>query len=554
RLRETAGLELDGEPRGARGAAPRPGAGAAGARPGRPVRPAPVEGRTRPSAGQEPGRAEGRGPSALLAEEISQLAVEAVKAAMDRSLRGDAMRAMTTAPVVRVRAARTAVTRAAGLEETPIELELVGDAAVKRAREGPSVESLWRLIGQRDCDLQNIEVYYRLGLAYVSAGQWRDALKAFDAVEEASPGDRDADQRAHEIRGWLDAHGSKHLTLGTTTTPASGAPSGAVSAGRYLVQGELGRGGMAVVYRAVDTVLGRDVALKFIAEELGVSPQMRDMFQREARSAAQLNHPNVVTVYDFGLLEGRLFIAMEYLEGTTVEQLVDQGLLPVVESLRVATQVLAALEYAHGRQLVHRDVKPSNMIRTHLGLVKLMDFGLAKSVAQGAKASLVAGTPAYMPPEQFAGGNVDHRADLFAVGASLYEMLSGSLPFEGTDRSRPAASLRATAPALPAVLDDIVGRALCLDPAERWQTAAEFAAPLRDILAAVEQAAGAPATAVAPLLTTTEARTLRQSPDGAGSSSRGSPVSASQAASARTEPAAAGTAASAPRGTWKSRG
>jgi hypothetical protein len=225
------------------------------------------------------------------------------------------------------------------------------------------------------------------------------------------------------------------------------------------------------------------VALKFIADEALGRKEFREMFLREARSVAQLNHPNIVTIFDVGALEGRTFIAMELVEGQTVDQLVvEQKKLPVVEALRVTLQVLQALEYAHGRQIIHRDIKPSNMMRNASGTVKLMDFGLAKSLDHSAKASVIAGTPAYMPPEQFAGQNVDHRADLYAVGVSLFEMLTGEIPFPSPLRTGEAPSVRALVPQVPALVDDVLRRVLEVDPARRFQSAQQFAAPLQKVL------------------------------------------------------------------------
>ena len=309
-------------------------------------------------------------------------------------------------------------------------LSLLHDGEVRAAREGPSLEALRRYAGDGPCSLKNIEVYYKMGLVCLAHGDWGAALGHFQAVEEASPGYRDAAGRASAIRQWQESMSGK-------SSVASGVlQGGAQSASRYALHGELGRGGMAVVYRATDTVLGRDVALKFIADEALGRREFREMFLREARSVAQLNHPNIVTIYDVGSLEGRTFIAMELVEGQTLEHhVVEQKKLPVVEALRATLQVLQALEYAHGRQIIHRDIKPSNMMRTGSGTVKLMDFGLAKSVDHATKASVIAGTPAYMPPEQFAGQNVDHRADLYAVGVSLFEMLTGELPFSSPLRT-----------------------------------------------------------------------------------------------------------------------
>ena len=182
-----------------------------------------------------------------------------------------------------------------------------------------------------------------------------------------------------------------------------------------------------------------------------------------------------------------------------------EGRLGVVEALRITAQVLQALEYAHARKIIHRDVKPSNMMRSTAGVVKLMDFGLAKSIEKGDKASLIAGTPAYMPPEQLYGRRVDHRADLYATAASLYEMLSGRLPFESMDRTDLPPPLRALHPEVPEVIERVIVRGLSVDPEQRMASAAEFAASLQRVLDSVERGSlrpppGAPSAEVIPSL------------------------------------------------------
>ncbi|MFO0605653.1 MAG: protein kinase [Polyangiales bacterium] len=412
------------------------------------------------------------GGGELRPEEVQALALEAARAASAHLRRSSLPPAAGDA-----RGPSVVVVRAGDMERR----SLLHDAEVEAARQGPSLDALRRYAGDGPCTLKNIEVFYKMGLACLAQGDWGAALGHFQSVEEASPGYRDAAARAAEIRAWQRA---------TSGAPGVASVAGAAGAAtRYQLHGELGRGGMAVVYRATDTVLGRDVALKFVADEALGRREFREMFLREARSVAQLNHPNIVTIYDVGTLEGRTFLAMELVEGDTVDHLVaERKRLPVVEALRVTLQVLQALEYAHGRQIIHRDVKPANMMRTAAGLVKLMDFGLAKSVDGAAKASVIAGTPAYMPPEQFAGHNVDHRADLYAVGVSLYEMLTGELPFTSPLRSGDAPSVRAAAPQVPALVDDVLRRVLDVDPARRFQSARDLAAPLQKVLAVFDRA------------------------------------------------------------------
>lgn len=413
--------------------------------------------------------------------DLERIALEAASAAVARVRRASVRPAAIpeTRAQLTLKVAEGRGTLAPGLEGRAAMSPLLADSAVRAAREGPSIASLTRFAGGRECDLGNIEVFYRLGLAHLANGDWDEALRCFADVEEASPGYRDAGGRASEVRAWRDAMGSKR-TL-------AGAESG--TAGRYELQGELGRGGMAVVYRAVDTVLDRVVALKFLNRESSGSAELREMFQREARSVAHLNHPNIVTVYDFGSFEGRAFLAMEFVEGVTVEQLVhSEGRLSVVEALRITLQVLDALEFAHARKIIHRDVKPSNMMRSTSGVVKLMDFGLAKSIAQpGAKASVIAGTPAYMPPEQLYGRDVDHRADLYATAASLYEMLCGEAPFDSLDRSSMPTPLRRRHAEVPEIIERLVERGLATDLDARVPSAADFARVIRRVLTKIER-------------------------------------------------------------------
>jgi serine/threonine protein kinase/tetratricopeptide (TPR) repeat protein len=261
----------------------------------------------------------------------------------------------------------------------------------------------------------------------------------------------------------------------------------------YRVIDRLGSGGMGQVFLAEDTRLGRRVALKFLSAALDTSPEARARLVREAQVAAQLRSPHIAVAYDLVEHERGVFIAMEYVEGELLSTRIARGPLPVAESLDIVLQVADALEDAHGLGIVHRDIKSANLMVTPRQLVKVLDFGLAKAepshdgfatAAALTMAGMVVGTLNYMPPEQLRGGHVDHRADLFALGVVLYEMLTGRLPFAGdsmadvADRilNRDPESIGRYSYSVPADVETLVRKALEKDPALRYQSASEFAA------------------------------------------------------------------------------
>jgi serine/threonine-protein kinase len=262
--------------------------------------------------------------------------------------------------------------------------------------------------------------------------------------------------------------------------------------GRYRVVRKLGTGGMASVYLAEDQELGRRVAIKLLDERHAQDDQFVERFRREAESAAGLSHPNVVSIYDRGEAEGTYYIAMEYLEGTTLKELiVSRGPTPVRVAIDYTRQILSALEFAHRHGIVHRDIKPHNVVVAPDGRLKVTDFGIARSgTSQMTEAGSIIGTAQYLSPEQAQGKPVHPSSDLYSVGVVLYEMLTGTVPFSGETALEIAMKhLNATPEPpsekrppgigeIPHELDLVVLRALAKDPADRYRTAREMDADL----------------------------------------------------------------------------
>ena len=272
--------------------------------------------------------------------------------------------------------------------------------------------------------------------------------------------------------------------------------------GRYRIISKIGAGGMGEVYRAQDIELGRSVALKFLPSEFAAHQNRLKRFIQEAKTASALNHPNILTVYEIGRADDITFLATEFVDGITLRHHMAQR-LKLVEVLDIATQIASALVAAHAAGIVHRDIKPENIMVRRDGIVKVLDFGLAKltdrqdSSISGPEATTVAlvntepgtivGTVAYMSPEQAAGREVDARSDIWSLGVVLYEMLTSHAPFEGVSKShiivaitdREPLPVTQFAPEVPEPLEWIIGEALTKDREERCQTAKEMLGKLR---------------------------------------------------------------------------
>jgi serine/threonine-protein kinase len=262
--------------------------------------------------------------------------------------------------------------------------------------------------------------------------------------------------------------------------------------GHFRVTGRLGGGGMGVVCSAEDLRLGRTVALKLLPDSVAGDARMLERFHREARAASSLNHSNICTIYESGEDGGRVFLAMELVEGETLRARVAGRPLATESLLDIALQVAEALAAAHARGIVHRDVKPANvMYEPESDTVKVTDFGIARITdSSKTKTGMVLGTPSYMSPEQLAGKKIDGRSDLFSLAVSLYQLLCGHLPFDGESMAQlmfkianePAPDILQYNPRLPPALVAILDRAMAKEVEARFQTGEELAQALRACL------------------------------------------------------------------------
>jgi eukaryotic-like serine/threonine-protein kinase len=292
-----------------------------------------------------------------------------------------------------------------------------------------------------------------------------------------------------------------HLTVESpTATPDLGSSCGQEAAtlaaghrlGSFQIRQHIGSGGMGQVYRAIDQRLGRDVAIKILPRALARDPDLLSRFQAEARAASALNHPNIVAIHDIGREDDLCWIVSEFINGHSLRRMLDEGTLTPRRVIEIASQIAEGLACAHAAGFIHRDLKPENIMLTADDRVKILDFGLAKSVrtagvpadSTATQAGVILGTPGYMSPEQIIGGSIDERSDIFSLGVILYEMLARQRPFRGTDRkSILQATLTENAPALPLALPlnltRITERCLEKKPDRRLQSAADVAFALQ---------------------------------------------------------------------------
>jgi serine/threonine protein kinase len=332
-------------------------------------------------------------------------------------------------------------------------------------------------------------------IAPSSAERKEDAELLF-ALADAHERAGDLAQAAEILQGIVERHPDHTVAadrLEALLRRTAGDPTGlaAVRDQRYELRGEIGRGGMGVVYLAHDRELGRPVAIKFLPDTLAGEPRSLEMFRTEARASGALNHPNIIHVYDAGTIAGRPCIVMEYVPGRSVRELMKIPKSQLKRPLsprrvaEIAKVIAEALHYAHGRNVIHRDVKPSNILISETDQPKLMDFGISKILESPPENPTHAkGTPQYMAPEQILGRPIDGRVDVYALGISMFEMLTGRRPFVGEDvvsqqLYHPLPDPRRLRPDVPEGLVRIIERA-CQKKAEaRYPSAGEMAEALR---------------------------------------------------------------------------
>lgn len=339
----------------------------------------------------------------------------------------------------------------------------------------------------------NVDYFWMLALAYEQLGQLHKSQEIFLKIRSVNVSYRDVSVRLSNVQSRISMLGDDAGVAPTQAHGKGGAHATKVMnmankgiSDRYELLKELGRGGMGIVYLARDVQLDRQVAIKFLGAAMDDNDEYRNRFIREAKAAAKVNHPNIVAVYDMSAEQGNAFIAMEFVEGTNLHSYIHRkGPLPVREALSIMTQTCAALSAIHKEGIVHRDLKPDNILLAKGGLVKLMDFGLAKGSGNRLTGTnMVMGTPAYMAPEQTLGKECDERSDLYSMGLVFHEMLTGKTMFLDGDVLRRQQTETPPKPSelakdIPDIVDQIVMKCIEKEPGKRFQSAAQLLDALR---------------------------------------------------------------------------
>ncbi len=356
-------------------------------------------------------------------------------------------------------------------------VEVQGDILSELGQFAVALEKYKAAVAETEPNTTNLSAFYKLGLCLERTGEVEEAIKVFDRVLVVDYYYKDAQTKAEKLR---QASASKRAGGGLPNMGGGGGPK------RYEVLDEIARGGMGVVYRARDTVLNRVVAYKILSENLKTNPTAVKYFLREAKAAASMSHPNIVTVYDAGEQEGEYYMAMELVQGETLKSLITRS-GPFHEKLVrfILVHACRGMAYAHSKNIVHRDIKSGNMMLTKDKTLKLMDFGLAKHIEQyQSQHTKAIGTPFYMSPEQILGRDLDQRSDLYSLGITLFECSTGTVPFYKGELSYHhlhTAPPKPTSlnPNISPTMEQIIMKLLEKDPNKRYSSALEILKALR---------------------------------------------------------------------------
>ncbi len=369
---------------------------------------------------------------------------------------------------------------------------IVAEIASERGDFDLAASKLEEAIGDGGAETASVEMLEAYAGALERAARHAQALSAYEILRRRDASRSDVSTHIQRLR--------QEIASASVASPASqDGPRSATAPqeSRYELLDELGRGGMGVVYKARDKRLGRIVALKRLPENLRHHPQAVALFEREARAAAALNHRNIVTLFDAGEENGTYFLSMELLEGRPLNAILTKsGRLRAMDVLRLGVQICAGLHVAHERRIVHRDIKAANLFFTNERVVKIMDFGIAKSLEEVRRqATVIGGTPYYMAPEQAAGRAVDHRADLYALGVTFFQLATGALPFPDGDvsyrhRHETPPDPREISVDLPERLAQIILALMAKRPDHRPASAAQVGEELRALHAELSRKAG----------------------------------------------------------------